>query len=307
MISHLASGPLPTVWCRCQRIFSNDFSRQEDIDLSLNMSLFGSILSGFDDDPFFGGPRSIMRQMDRMMSSMIRDPFQDDPFFTSGHEMSPFPALTAGHVGNARHHQSRTVDRDPFALAIPNMTNIMSSMDQLAGQGNCHTFSSSSVMTMTTGPDGRPQLYQASASSRSVPGGVRETRRSISDSRSGTRKMAIGHHIGERSHIIEREQSREGSLEEKQEFINLDEDEAQQFDQEFRHRTQHMHSGTSLDYRPRNRSSNTSYNRVSSVPAITSSHYRRRSRPMLSITAGPSEDRARRRDREERGQRSGRR
>lgn len=56
-----------------------------------------------------------------------------------------------------------------------------------------------------------------------MPGGVRETRRTISDSRSGTRKMAIGHHIGERSHIIEREQSREGSLEEKQEFINLDE------------------------------------------------------------------------------------
>lgn len=249
-----------------------------------------------------------MRQMDRMMSSMIRDPFQDDPFFAGGHEMSPFPALTAGPLGNARHHQSRTVDRDPFALAIPNMTNIMSSMDQLAGQGNCHTFSSSSVMTMTTGPDGRPQLYQASASSRSVPGGVRETRRTISDSRSGTRKMAIGHHIGERSHIIEREQSREGSLEEKQEFINLDEDEAPLFDQEFRRRTQHMHSGTSLDYRPRNRSSNASYNRVTSVPAITSSsHYRRRSRPMLSITAGPSEDRARRRDREERGQRSGRR
>ncbi|XP_047470466.1 uncharacterized protein LOC125026207 [Penaeus chinensis] len=95
------------------------------------MSLFGSLLSGFDDDPFFGGPRSIMRQMDRMMSSMIRDPFQDDPFFASGHEMSPFPALTAGPVGGARHHQSRAVDRDPFALAIPNMTNIMSSMLQV--------------------------------------------------------------------------------------------------------------------------------------------------------------------------------
>ncbi|XP_042884799.1 myeloid leukemia factor-like [Penaeus japonicus] len=272
------------------------------------MSLFGSLLPGFDDDPFFGGPRSIMRQMDRMMSSMIRDPFQDDPFFSSGHDMSPFPALTAGPLGNTRHHQARVADRDPFALAIPNMTNIMSSMDQLAGQGNCHTFSSSSVMTMTTGPDGRPQVYQASASSRSVPGGVRETRRTVSDSRSGTRKMAIGHHIGDRSHIIEREQSREGGLEEKQEYINLEEDEAQQFDQEFRRRSQHVHGGNSLDYRPRNRSSNTSYNRVASVPAITSSsHYRRRSRPMLSITAGPSEDRARRRDREERGQRSGRR
>lgn len=48
-------------------------------------------------------------------------------------------------------------------------------------------------------------------------------------------------------------------------------DEAPLFDQEFRRRTQHMHSGTSLDYRPRNRSSNASYNRVTSVPAITSS------------------------------------
>lgn len=31
-----------------------DFSRPKDIDLPINMSLFGSLLSGFDDDPFFG-------------------------------------------------------------------------------------------------------------------------------------------------------------------------------------------------------------------------------------------------------------
>lgn len=100
--------------------------------------------------------------------------------------------------------------------------------------------------------------------------------------------MAIGHHIGERSHIIEREQSGGGDLEEKQEFINLEEEEAEQFDQEFRRRTQHMHGGNSLDYRPRHRRENSTYSRVPGVPAITSSsHYRRRSRPMLSITAGP--------------------
>lgn len=35
--------------------------------------------------------------------------------------------------------------------------------------------------------------------------------------------MAIGHHIGERSHIIERESNRGNDVEERQEFINLDE------------------------------------------------------------------------------------
>ncbi|KAK7071742.1 hypothetical protein SK128_010013, partial [Halocaridina rubra] len=173
--------------------------------------------------------------------------------------------------------------------------------DPMAQQGNCHTFSSSSVMTMTTGPDGRPTVYQASSSSRGVPGGVRETRRTMHDGRTGTRKMAIGHHIGEQSHIIEREHL-DGSLEERQEFVNLDEDDAQRFDQEFRRRTQGVEQ-SSLEYRPRQRSSNTSYRpRSTNVPAISSSSYRRRSRPMLSITAAPSEDRGRR-EREERRQR----
>lgn len=154
-------------------------------------------------------------------------------------------------------------------------------------------FSSSSVMTMTTGPDGRPQVYQATSSSRGVPGGVRETRRTISDSRTGTRKMAIGHHIGERSHIIEREHAGR-NMEERQEFINLEEEEAKTFDDEFRRRTQQAMGVGALDYRPRHRSSTSaSYNpRASNVPAITSSS---------------SEDRARRRDREERGHRSQRR
>lgn len=89
---------------------------------------------------------------------------------------------------------------------------------------NCHSFTSSSIMTMTTSPDGRPQVYQESMSTRSGPGGVRETKKSVSDSRSGTRKLAIGHHIGDRAHIVEREQNvHSGDQEEHQEFINLEE------------------------------------------------------------------------------------
>lgn len=57
-----------------------------------------------------------------------------------------------------------------------------------------HGFSSSSVMSMsmTSGPDGRPQVIQSSSSTRTGPGGIRETKRTHIDSRSGTKKMAIG-------------------------------------------------------------------------------------------------------------------
>lgn len=77
---------------------------------------------------------------------------------------------------------------------------------------------------MSHGPDGRPQIYQATSSTKTGPGGVRETQKTVQDSRSGLKKMAIGHHIGERAHIIEREQNmRSGQREERQDFINLDE------------------------------------------------------------------------------------
>jgi len=46
----------------------------------------------------------------------------------------------------------------------------------------------------------------------------------MSDSHSGVKKIAIGHHIGERAHVLEREQNlHSGDREERQEFINLEE------------------------------------------------------------------------------------
>ena len=99
---------------------------------------------------------------------------------------------------------------------------------------NGAAFCSSSVITMSSGPDGRPQIYQATSSTKTGPGGIRETRRTVQDSVNGVKKMAIGHHIGDRAHIIEKEQDlRSGQLEEHQEFINLEEDEAEDFDREF--------------------------------------------------------------------------
>lgn len=55
---------------------------------------------------------------------------------------------------------------------------------------------------------------------------IRETRQSVRDSESGLERLAIGHHIGSRAHIMERSQNRRtGDREERQDFINLDESE----------------------------------------------------------------------------------
>ena len=55
---------------------------------------------------------------------------------------------------------------------------------------------------------------------------VRETRRAVRDSSRGVEKMAIGHHIRDRAHVIERKRdTRTGEQEENQELINLDDGE----------------------------------------------------------------------------------
>lgn len=53
----------------------------------------------------------------------------------------------------------------------------------------------------------------------------------------------VGHHIGERGHVIEREKNYyNGDEEERQDFINLDEDEADDFNREFLQKSRSMSS-----------------------------------------------------------------
>lgn len=60
------------------------------------------------------------------------------------------------------------------------------------------------------------------------PPQIRETRQSMRDSESGVERLAIGHHIGDRGHIMERSRNRRtGDREERQDFINLDESESE--------------------------------------------------------------------------------
>ncbi|XP_017148644.1 myeloid leukemia factor isoform X2 [Drosophila miranda] len=197
------------------------------------MSLFGALglMGDFDDDlglmnnhmnmnHTMNAMGMQMRSMNRLMNTFMPDPFMQgspfDPGFQQGgpHQMAAMPAM--GMFG------------------MPMMPNFNRLLNADIGANPGASFCQSTVMTMSSGPDGRPQIYQASTSTKTGPGGVRETRKTVQDSRTGVKKMAIGHHIGERAHIIEKEQDmRSGQLEERQEFINLDEEEAEQFDREF--------------------------------------------------------------------------
>ncbi|KFP48132.1 Myeloid leukemia factor 1, partial [Cathartes aura] len=106
--------------------------------------------------------------------------------------------------------------------------------DDLSIHPDAHTFSSSSVMTYSKIGDEPPKVFQASAQTRTAPGGVKETRKALKDSESGLEKMAIGHHIHDRAHVIKKSKnSKTGDEEMNQEFINLDETEAQTFDEEW--------------------------------------------------------------------------
>lgn len=81
-----------------------------------------------------------------------------------------------------------------------------------------------SVTSISSGPDGRPQVYQASKQTAAGPGGVRETRKALSDSRSGVKKLSVGRHMGEKGHVKEREENMfTGQREENEEFLNMDE------------------------------------------------------------------------------------
>ncbi|XP_078616599.1 myeloid leukemia factor 2-like isoform X6 [Branchiostoma floridae x Branchiostoma japonicum] len=183
--------------------------------------MFGG--SMFDDDPFFVGAREHMRAMDQMFSGfgMARAPFHD-----------PFLSITDGRGHRGQQNRGHGGELDMYRHRRPG--------DQHMAQGaqndpNCYSYSSSNFYSYSNTRNGPPKVYQASSSTRNAPGGVKETRRTVRDSEAGLQKMAIGHHLGERAHIVERSRDRHGE-EEKQDYINLDESDKDSFNQEWQQR-----------------------------------------------------------------------
>ncbi|KAI2655131.1 Myeloid leukemia factor 2 [Labeo rohita] len=188
--------------------------------------------------------------MFRYLNDVDDNPYMMDPFAAHRHQMrslfgsfgmDPFP-LTP----QIQHPRTRI---QPQAGALAPFG--MMGMERMSGSPNCQTFSSSTVISYSSTDPGAPKVYQQTSEFRTAPGGIRETRQTMRDSESGLERMAIGHHIGDRGHVMERSRNRlTGDREERQDFFNLEESEAAAFDEEWRREVGRYRppNARSLDY-----------------------------------------------------------
>ncbi|XP_068137012.1 myeloid leukemia factor 1 isoform X2 [Hyperolius riggenbachi] len=199
--------------------------------------MFGSLLRDVEEDPFFSDPFRAHQEHVRQMMRSFSDPFGRDPFFS----------ITDGRRGQnssqvALREDHRVPDlKDPFHPFDNMMSNFRNRMigmhkqfEGLADSPDAHTFKSSSVMTYSKTGDEPPKIFQATSQTRQAPGGIKETKQSVRDSESGVEKVAVGHHIKERAHIVKQLKNKKtGDEELNQEFLNMDESEALSFNNEW--------------------------------------------------------------------------
>uniref|UniRef100_A0A3P9CGW7 Myeloid leukemia factor 1 n=1 Tax=Maylandia zebra TaxID=106582 RepID=A0A3P9CGW7_9CICH len=186
--------------------------------------MFNSSLREFDEDPFASDPFRAHREHMRQMMRSFSEPFGG----------ALMPSLMDGR--NRGHEMD--LMRNPFGVFDNMMASMRSRMEgmhrNLSADSNTHSFRSSSVMTYSKVGNEPPKVYQATSSTRCAPGGIKETRQAIRDSESGLEKMKIGHHIQDRGHVVEKKYNKKtGEKEFNQDFQNMDESEAQSFDDEW--------------------------------------------------------------------------
>ncbi|XP_073703121.1 myeloid leukemia factor 2 [Garra rufa] len=206
--------------------------------------------------------------MFRYLNDVDDSPYMMDPFAAHRHQMrslfgsfgmDPFP-LTPQIQHPRTRIQPQAGALAPFGMMgmgggfmdmFSMMSGMMENMERMSGSPNCQTFSSSTVISYSSTDPGTPKVYQQTSEYRTAPGGIRETRQTMRDSESGLERMAIGHHIGERGHVMERSRNRlTGDREERQDFFNLEESEAAAFDEEWRREVGRYRppNARSLDY-----------------------------------------------------------
>ncbi|KAJ8392909.1 hypothetical protein AAFF_G00071130 [Aldrovandia affinis] len=190
--------------------------------------------------------------MFRYLSDVDESPFVMDPFAAHRQQMrslfgsfgfEPFPLTPQIQAPRTPHLQAGAIA--PFGMMgmggggfmdmFGMMGGMMENMERMSGSPSCQTYSSSTVISYSSTDNGAPKVYQQTSELRTAPGGIRETRQAMRDSESGVERLAIGHHIWDRGHVMERSRNRKtGDREERQDYINLEESEAAAFDEEWR-------------------------------------------------------------------------
>lgn len=200
--------------------------------------MFRPLMQDFPDDAIFGLSDQMTR-MERMMNGIMGSMGPFDDMFTPPFAMSPFPSLMGAAPSQRMDQHRRISSRPTDALTTFGFGNLFPRMDhRVANDPNCHSFSSSSVMTYSLGDDGQPKVYQASSTTRVAPGGVKETTKTVSNSATGEQKMRIDRQLGEKAHVVEKTQNRyTGDQDESEEFLNMEDGEVETFNHEWKQRT----------------------------------------------------------------------
>ncbi|XP_041418210.1 myeloid leukemia factor 1 L homeolog isoform X2 [Xenopus laevis] len=204
--------------------------------------MFRSLLRDFDDDSFFSDPFIAHQEHVRQMMRSFSDPFGRDPFLsiTDGRSRGR-RGQPGSQVALREDHRASSLTTMPtasFTGMSSDFRDVFHSMDSmmegLSEDSGAHSFKSSSVMTYSKTGDEPAKVFQSTSQTSRAPGGIKETKKAIRDSESGIEKMAIGHHIQDRAHIIQKSRNHKtGDQELNQEFLNLDEAEGPSFDDEW--------------------------------------------------------------------------
>lgn len=173
-----------------------------------------------------------MRQMDNMMNAMLGDAFN----MLDGMEMPHHPMLTndATHR-RVQQHPFDNMMMSPFGgfggFGPPLFGGMFGQMQNLQERAmhdpNSVIVSESTMISFD--PSGQPKVVQ---SSTRKAGNVKETRRTVRDGEK--QEVAIGHSIGDKTHIVEKKRDKSGKVRQQQKFINMHEDEARDFNEQFK-------------------------------------------------------------------------
>lgn len=195
--------------------------------------MFGrSILSEFQEDDFFRFPKSHMRMMDFGFSS---------PRVSSRERQR---AQSCERTNRKNDLVSFGLNEDFFGFndIFNNMRKMMADMNHSLHNNKIdpsgYHYSQSTFKTYSKIGNSAPRTYEASTSTCTAPGGVKQTMKAVRDSDDGIDKMAVGRHINDRSHVEERCRNAKTGFEERNsQYVNMDESEAPSFYKEWQQRT----------------------------------------------------------------------
>lgn len=86
---------------------------------------------------------------------------------------------------------------------------------------NCSYSVTKSQVCVEQSNRGKPRVYKESFMSRSGPGGVKEMKKVVCDEK-GKREVCMGRALGEKAHVVRREEDQSGVIEEHEDLYNID-------------------------------------------------------------------------------------